>query len=541
MNDFLPPKVYEKIRSVLEQDPANRPRAVLQTYNAFLHRWAIVKLLGNENYFNPSLLALLLLLQYAWPEMFYLISVNPYHFYYLHALATGKPNKVCGQTEIDEFHDIKFPSKVWNSQLALCQEKKMIPALNSWEFSEESRTDFYRGHSPLSIMSQYITLDPATLNSRPIFQEMEIWKGIKSGDPAQIKLVAFYEGEKIITTIFEQPLREPLLDLNKEFQKGGLGISETLDDADANIFALGLIGNTKETIDTLYDILRNSPPLPTHLRLRCIYALERLISKRKDLDEGDHEKISLLINEILFSDKEQREQGHRVRVRVARLIRYESLSNSELKLVVESLYRKDESIDVQRAFLESWQVAIWREKALNQLTEEQLNNISPIQLLMICEGGSWPALLMPYFVKIAHSNNEALALRAFTLLLGFSTSPDKRQSSEDKQLVMQWLSEVLPKNEDLREKCWIQVSELQKDNTIPWQDVVWRQLVKFALSKGDIRIVHAIVNTKRVEALTYHEKLLTDSPVDWKNAIEDAFEKLREQVSLGKKNVEAVS
>ena len=184
--------VHNRVRQVLERVPAYRPRATLQAYNAFLQRWLVVRLQGSENIFYPELLALLLLIQYVWPDIFNRISTNPCYFFYLHALATGRDNHFCTSSEMAEIKDLGLPLHIREKNIYPYDDPSLFRLLEIWNFKNVLPVNI-DPPGALSILWSHITLDP-TLQNQSIYLEKreEIWDSLISGDPARIKLLQFY-------------------------------------------------------------------------------------------------------------------------------------------------------------------------------------------------------------------------------------------------------------------------------------------------------------------------------------------------------------
>lgn len=258
---------------------------------------------------------------------------------------------------------------------------------------------------------------------------------------------------------------------------------------------------------------------------------------------GSLEIISSLVNGVLFNETEQSEQGHRVRIRIARMIRYARLSDAEMQLVKDRLHKdSNENKEVQNALAESWKNAGWRESEINKLTNEEIQGLSPSALLRIVENVRWSelhddriVLLANRFIQIIQDKDKPLDSQALDLLLAFSTTRDKTQSAKDKEQVVKWLGEILYKREDLREDCRKNIAKLQDDSLIAWQSDIWEHLWKLAVEEGDIRIVNSLESTQRREAYDFLQSIREQSPIDWFGRIDDALLELAERIRIAEK------
>jgi hypothetical protein len=534
MNDFLSEDVYKKVRAILGQVPENRPRAVLQAYNAFLQRWTVLRLHKSDSFYHPNLLALLLLLQYIWPEIFHHVSTNPYYFFYLHALVTGEKNACCKTSEVTEVKDLGLPLNSENTLLYPYDDLDLFKLLVTWNFDVKdiSRSNaFDEEIEALYFLWSHITLDPSTMEKiMPPEIRDHAWVALNSGDPARIKLVRFYLSDAILSRDYEPSLLDSLMDLNHELDYASNGKKPILiQDADSRIFALGLISTRKETMDALKDLLVSSPSLPPGLRLRIIYALEHALERFVKEEKWCKDIISSLVNDILLNENRREEQGYRIIIRIARLVRYGEFPDNTLKKLIEFLYTNVPVVgELKRALRESWKDARWRERALELLAPKELDKMPLTDLMEVCEAGPWPKSLGQHFIKIAQQDNEATANPALELLTGFNRTSSGEQSPEDKAQIVQWmgklLSDLLQKNpKKPLQHYWQNIVDLQQDTKAPWQRSVWQKLWNASLEKYEISIINHLKNTWRLEAREMLQAMLPGAPTHWQNSIEDAL------------------
>lgn len=490
MSSFLSAGVHNKVHFVLKHGPAHRPRAMLQAYNAFLNRWAVVRLQGAEHSFDPDLLTLLLLLQYAWPNLYNQISANPFYFLYLHALATGKPNASCGPTQIDELRDLGLPILASDSLLRVYSDLDLARVLSVWEF-DHNRSNQSEGEL-LSHLSLHITLNHNIKEQELMFREEQAWDALNSGDPARIKLAHFHA--PVFSFDYESQLLDILTQLNEEIDQGIDNDNEShnkennvIERAEAVIFALGLVGEEK-SVEILHEQLRPSSNMPLRIQLRAIYALGNHVNRR-----DDENALSILVDEILCCKEEI--YGPAIRSRVGRLARYFKLRYQQIVSFISLLIPQNEHIKVIQAVKESLRRKEnhWKQEALRLLTPEMLKKMQPIDVVDICEAISWPFSLGPYLIDIV-IQDSSLASRAFRLITNFGTS------SKDKKYVIAWLAQLLQSSERFRGACWQIIGTLQKDLSVSWQDSIWQQLLEFAIKNDDKSIMYALEATQRAEA-----------------------------------------
>jgi hypothetical protein len=530
MSEALSHDVYKKVRRIFGQVPGYRPRAILQAYNAFLHYWMVTQLQQRrEKPLEPDLLALLLILRYAWPEIYSSISSNPYYLFYLHSLATGKPNDKCRPTEIDELRDLELPTKAQYSPLHLFRKPEIVRLFDAWEFPK---------NFGIYELSLHITPSNTGMETqKPIFQEVHEWDAITSGDPARIRL-ADLQSQGLQSLDYEPQLLNLLVGLNEKFNResnnndsddGVNGQSIYIDRAETIIIALGLMGRNHTISSNFSDLLNRSPRLPEPLQLRIIYALAHLAEQKNDKGA-----LSVLLS-ILKNKPDEYKSA--VRVRAARLLRYFRLDNHQIPIVTGLLITPHENRRVPQVVKESWKwkETPWRQKGLETLTKDDLAKMLQEDVIEICkEVECWPHSLAEYFIKIAQNQDEALGEQAFRLLQGFSVTCDETHSLDNKTYIIKWLSEVLKHNEKFREDSWKKIGELQKDIS-DWQSVIWSRLWEFAIEESDIRIVSSLESTQRREAYDFLKKIRERSPIDWLGRIEDALVELAETIGIDEK------
>lgn len=518
---FPSEEIHRRVRQVLERVPAYRPRATLQAYNAFLQKWLVVSLMDGGSIFHADLLALLLLLQYVWPDVFHQISTNPYYFIYLHALATGRANHDCTPSEMEEIKDIGLPLNVRNKNIYPYDDPNLFRLLDVWNF--ETGLDGVESDDILPLLWSHITFDP-TLEKLPIFpdlKEEEVWATLISGDPARIKLLQFYLSE-LLSRDYEQPLLESILDLNKDINPGNANSEKLANDAEARVFALGLIGNKVETVKIFKEILISSPNLGTNLKLRIIYALERLIKRIGSKREYD--VFSSLVQDVLINNESGDEHGQRVRVHVAKLAQYGAFSNSDMRKLTKLLFdNSNENELVRLAFRESWKKASWCEEALSLLSVKNLESMPARDMVEICEYGAWPKMLGKYFVRLAQGPEPDLASRSFAILRNYPNHIDGEQTPSDKVNIISWLGDLLQANECFRKEAWDYIAVLQGDKEVSWSPEVWQELEDFAIKNDDLSIIRVLSDLNRQEARDLLLILREDAPLHWHNSIDDAL------------------
>lgn len=519
---FPSDEIHRRVRQVLERVPAYRPRATLQAYNAFLQRWLVVRLQGSENIFYPELLALLLLIQYVWPDIFHRISTNPYYFFYLHALATGRDNHFCTQSEMAEIKDLGLPLYIREKNIYPYDDPNLFRLLEIWDFKNILPANI-DPPGTLSILWSHITLDP-TLQNQSIYPEKreEIWATLVSGDPARIKLLQFYLSE-LLTQDYEQPLLESVLDLNKELERTGNETDQFFMDAEVRVFALGLIGNKEETAKVLMELLSSSPGLRTNIKLRIVYAIERLMQKMEK-NKRDN-MISKLVQGVLINDRTSKDPEQRIRVKIAKLAHYGTFASPDVKKIVKLLFSaSDENELVKIALIEGLKNASWREQALMSLTPKIAGKMALTDILKICESGIWPATLGDYFLQQAQLPDE-FSTRVFAVITKFPNREDGIQNADDKLTIIKWLSQLLMTSEEFRKSSWSHIVLLQSDPIVSWSIQTWTALKNYSLKIDDPSIVHVLneIKIKRFEARDLLQSIRQEAPIHWQNIIEDAL------------------
>lgn len=508
-DSFLSERIYQTVRMVLQSGPANRPRAILQAYQTFIHEWILIRIKGLEHVMHPDILALLSLIQYTWPDMFAAVRKNPYYFFYLHILAANKPNSVCNQAELDEINDLGLPAvaqSVWWRNL-------QYPELNRLFRNIELDNDF-----TIDDLALHITLDK---HVRISLSEDQPWEELVSGDPARIKAMI---SRMPLGLGYESQLLNHVTDLINEIKQDVRGgedsskeVKELIDRAEAVIFALGLGSENPECVDFLTQTLLESQEISLSVRLRITYALAYAAQR------GNQNAISSLLSEILFQRKEDLLP---FRIRVAHLCRSFVLTRPQISTLLSIVSDQNENSRVHKNIIESWLHASWGPIAFEVAIQEKLNELNIKDVLEICEffihpNSDWMDPVLPqlgkHILAIVQQDDPIISEKAFYLLLEVPTS------SKRKILLMSWLCELIQRSSKFFSKCWQIIGDLQKDRDIAWQIDIWKQLLLFALENDEILLVKTLVNTQRLEASETLKALHRQAPAHWKGPIEDGL------------------
>lgn len=444
---------FEQARSILVQGPSGNPRAILQAYNSFQARWRIVQARPFEDTIDARTLAVILLLEYGWPDVFESIFDKPEIFFYLHAVITSIPNGICGPTEIDEVHDIELPpTKIgWLEESRDPNLARLVGAL------QQLSPDF-----DVNRLMKHLTLvdEPAPLG---IHLDAPL-TALMSGDPALIRFSQRVSGH---TQNLQEILLEQLLDLVEDIRATSSGVksvtgeeAKIVDQAGRAIFALGRVGD-KTFIEALNEWMQNPDSLPMSLRLRAIYALGHHAFDRK-------RSTCELARAALVSVLKNAQASDSVRVRTARLLRWcdlpdeEETRDDQVRSVLE-LFRVDwdnnPSAVLRAVARETVLEGRWPHTALRLMTPEQY---SARDICAVCSlTPEWPRRIGRYLVTLAASE-DLISDTAMQLLVQYA---DKRQA-------IRWLVRLVISSDLRLQECLNHIGNLQR-NLDRWQAVAW--------------------------------------------------------------------
>lgn len=264
--------VLEHALAILVQGPVANPRASFQAKASFQAHWRIVvarKLdQGDEPVIRPVILAAIILLHYAWPDVFASIVIYPHLFFYLHSLIQEKPNEVCNFLEIEEYRDLGYP----------CESDSLLS-----KFLRQPDLVRFFGALPLlpsgfgiNELMRHFTLNRSDIVPLGVNVETA-WAALTSGDPVRIKLadyaIAFVDTNTMQAKGELQTYREQMVrDLDALANSSAQEPEELIKKVERAVFAFGLI--QEETFVELISERLSSPQvLPQPIMLRTIYAL----------------------------------------------------------------------------------------------------------------------------------------------------------------------------------------------------------------------------------------------------------------------------
>ncbi len=332
---------YGQARAVLVQGPSATPRAAIQAHNSFLARWPIVE--RRSLAVNPRILAAVLLMQYAWPDVFEKILNLPELFFYVHALITNKPNHICKPSEMQELYQL---GGITNSGLKITSQLDEFrrrpelvrlfdallspaapgvasePAAAFLASPGETTVDASMGISSLlpNVESLFGHLGLAQEAARTGVNHIAPWDALTSGDPVLIKFSDRVSGHPVD---LGSVLMRQLIALKEQLPS----LSETrraaaIDQIGRGIFGLGRLRTNQRIVLLAREWLADSMRLPLEIDLRLVYAMGHQASKADGKKSRPEETAEAIARNTLVGLVTNDEVSLAVRMSAARLLEY---------------------------------------------------------------------------------------------------------------------------------------------------------------------------------------------------------------------------
>jgi len=332
-NPNIDQETITKIKTILGLNPMSQPRAVLQAYSAFLNRWKIFQQRGIQNDIDPSILVVLLVIQYVWPNVFERICIYPQQFFYLHALTTGTKNNTCEYTEIDEVRELGLAVDEKETQFAVFRHNRFAMLMRKLGSLGNLSINTIQPYLSLSNENSQTTIQPEETNQiEQIIQPEQIWEVLQSGDPIRIKYVLQKEPVEV-RKIFRWYTITYLAEITDQIEKKPEVISNRdVEVTEKALVAAGII-NDQQVIPTIKDLLL-SDSVPSRLQARAVYTLGHYAAK------GNGLATSALVEAI----KSEINIPQAIRTRAAHLLRYCNLGNNDIDLVFNELKQLEQSL-----------------------------------------------------------------------------------------------------------------------------------------------------------------------------------------------------
>lgn len=497
----------EKARKVLLQGPTSNPRAILQAYHTFQVRWQIV-IQRELTDIDPEVLAIVSLLQYAWPDVFSAVFNSPYLFFYLHALASNHDNKHCLITEVGELYDLGLPLVAKDSPLETFREPDLVRLLTAIPLPDRLNIDALVRH----LTSETLIDESLPSTTKHMALDDEHWRALMSGDPGRIKSVnpRLPELQRILGIMLLEQLGA-LIDYTRQ-------INDNLDSDPPQLEEQGVVVQQaicalfafprvrfgrifdQTLIHTINELMNRVASLPVILLLRAVYTLGHLIADPER--DPDTAKLALTtLGKVVANPK----VSHAICVRVVRLlghsIYFESdVITSMLALLPEEPHSHTSSL-LRAVTKQSILQASWRNKVLNLLPEGDLPKYATEFIFDLCpETPEWPEKVGLYLLRLA-TTNQPNGEQAFRLLQGYDGN---------KTQVVYWLSQLTLNSRNRWQLCLKRMGDLQceigKWQTGPWDSVV----AEAKNSNRDDELGHLVIAlgiTHKFEAVSKLEEL----------------------------------
>lgn len=476
---------YQEAIAILVQGPSATPRIALQAYQSFDARWRVVKLRGLDKIVDAQTLAVILLLQYAYPDVFESVFNHPELLFYLYALVKEKePNSVCQETEVEELRDLGLPAYI-NSKGK--SEEEILILKRFWRKPDLNRLLGALPALPegfdIDLLFTHLTLvrkgeeDKKTL--APVGVQIDPWEALTSGDPVLIKFSMRTHGD---TAAMSSILLNHLIDLVDMFQPKPLHTphdqSEMIGRVSRAIFALGRIGD-KSFVQFIGEWLRNPVNLPKEILFRTIYALGHQATKPDAPNpEARRTLVELVGNKNAYTA---------ARIRAARLLRFcNELSAEEIEKFLSFLRTKQRpkiSIALRMTIKATVRDAQWRDRVLERLQPDKYNAEDVYEFSVNAK--TWPTHIASYWKKIAHTEG-GMGDRAFGLIENYRDLPQ----------AMRWLAELIPHSIVRVAACLKKIGDIQRDES-KWHSEIWDTLFHRLQQRRDESTWHQFIDSLR--------------------------------------------
>ncbi len=453
-------EALELAQHILVQGPTGNPRAVLQAYNTFQARWRIIRARGLEA--DARLLAVMLLLQYAWPELFSQVFGYPELFFFLHALITGQANSVCSAPEIDELNDLGAPLSASDSPINQWRQPGLARLLAALP-SESLETKSSAKAAQVDRLMMYMTLAQSTAPTG--IHLVDTWTALTSGDPVLIRF-ALRVGR--MPELQLPLLLESVVDLTLNLRP------EESTMVHKAIFGLGRIRDNRVT-STLANILEKPEQLPPAILRRTVYALTHHASDREYQWNGS------------------------ARSAIVKLLGNAKLDDTARMCVVKLICHWDNVGDDQWSGLFNLLSPVWPatvslplklaskrallQRPIQSLRLVELGNIDPEFVCELCDSktDSWPPAIGRYLVRLS-LNRGTISDRAYRLIGSYA----------DKKQALLWLALIALANPGRNSDCLKKIGQRQALMD-EWQGPVWRRLTAHAIASNSDDIQESLV------------------------------------------------
>jgi hypothetical protein len=492
-------EIFNDVKRIIIAGAKSQPRSVLQIFRSFVNRWEIAQIRqerGEHYKINHQLLALILVLQNDWPELFLRIVHYPEHLFYIYALVKNKPLKNhCTVVELDEINNlgVAVNEKTTTYAYDVRYQREIVRLFSAFD------GDDYFNEINIDDIVMHVTLVYGQGNGLfPISNH--IWDTLLSGDPVRIRNLQRQAIKNTIGLTFDQyDLGHMMMLLGKleEFRQKQIKSSEQellLDQIEKLLIAWGLLENA-ESIYKLEELVLKNITLPLKLRMRCLYAFIHRANR------GDQQAIEVILRVLGNSQYDLV-----LRQKTAHLLRYINLNDNRLDEVVNifewfSFWEKIIRDTLQESLVKAYEYelddqyhASWGHEVMKKI---KLVNIQWEDLIKILEkinstDNYWQInKYAPYLrekISSASGNSQfEMMHKYFSLLKGYK---GKERSSDNEKEVISEFVEIIPfaepsiQKEILREALEIQYNLQQNSQKDEWQDV-WYQLSNYLSGFSD--------------------------------------------------------
>lgn len=479
-------KIFNDVKRIIIAGAKSQPRSVLQTFRSFVNRWEIAQIRKNKdkNYnIDHKLLALILVIQNNWPELFLRIVYYPEHLFYIYALVKDKPlNNYCTLVELDEINSLGVVTneKAAAYSYSVRYQREIVRLFDAFEDDDLNKMDI--DHIVL-----HITLvNGQSIGFSPISDH--ILDILLSGDPVRIHHLQRQNAKNTLGSIFDRhALRRTMLQLGRleeiRQQKNVDSDQESvLSQIERLLVAWGLLEETK-TIYRLEELVLKNTALPLKLRMRCLYTFIHHANR------GDQQAAKILLGVLNNS-----QYNLVLREKIAHMLRYINMNDDRLLEIVEifeqfSLWDRpiqetllESLVQAYEYELDDQDFASWGHKVVEKINLANIKWENLIEILKKINStdnfwsiNKYGSYLREQIRKNSGKNQFGMVADYFSLLK--EKMALKEFSSDIEKEVISEFVEIIPfaepKNQEeiLREALEVQYGLQRSSQKDEWQDV----------------------------------------------------------------------
>lgn len=545
--------IVNEVKGIIIAGAKSQPRSMLQVFRSFISRWEIVRIRqeANPEYnIDHRLLALMMVIQNNWPELFSRIAQYPEHLFYINALIKNRPaTTICTAIELDEINNlgVSVDEKTTKNAYDVRFQRGLVRLFNAFNGEEYLNEP---DENTIRFVSLHITLINERGNN-PFSSSNHIWDTLLSGDPVRIfnlKRQGMGIDSKKILDLFDQYAPGRLLmlvgQLDDHRQTPNLSNNplEIIDQVEKLIVAWGML--EVGSIHKLEEIVLKNTMLPLNLRMRCLYAIFHHAKRASQLSNPALDVILRVL--------ETPNYHFALMEKAAYLLRFVGLNGDDLERVI-SIYEKFSELNapIRDALMDSlvhayepeiediYGYADWGRKVILNMEPItiSLEDITYILRKINKTGNFWPIhKFSRYFHTKIRASTEVdrpkLAYSYFLLLTQYHGEKDSRNeisSDIEKEIISELVAlipDINPKDQNnvLQETLEVQYNLQWSSSKDEWQDA-WNELFK-DISHSDLNGLRSI-EMYSPKAVAFIFQLYKVCPDGWKADLKSMLARIK--------------